>query len=90
MMISEALEERLRNAATPEEAVRACAEAGIPITAEQLEPPVPSGPDGELSEAALDNVSGGGILDWIRRWYHTSRTPGRTGGGSGGGGGSSW
>lgn len=87
MMISEALEERLRNAATPEEAVRACAEAGIPITAEQLEPPVPSGPDGELSEAALDNVSGGGILDWIRRWYHTSRTPGRTGGGSGG---SSW
>lgn len=89
-MISEALEERLRNAATPEEAVRACAEAGIPITAEQLEPPVPSGPDGELSEAALDNVSGGGILDWIRRWYHTSRTPGRTGGGSGGGGGSSW
>lgn len=90
MMISEALEERLRNAATPEEAVRACAEAGIPITAEQLEPPVPSGPDGELSEAALDNVSGGGILDWIRRWYHTSSTPGRTGGGSGGGGGSSW
>lgn len=90
MMISEALEERLRNAATPEEAVRACAEAGIPITAEQLEPPVPSGPDGELSEAALDNVSGGGVLDWIRRWYHTSRTPGRTGGGSGGGGGSSW
>ncbi len=89
-MISEALEERLRNAATPEEAVRACAEAGIPITAEQLEPPVPSGPDGELSEAALDNVSGGGVLDWIRRWYHTSRTPGRTGGGSGGGGGSSW
>ncbi|MCI6956988.1 MAG: hypothetical protein SPI15_01970 [Candidatus Faecousia sp.] len=86
MMISEALEERLRNAATPEEAVRACAEAGIPITAEQLKPPVPSGPDGELSEAALDNVSGGGILDWIRRWYHTSRTPS----GSGGGGGCSW
>ena len=86
-VISTALEELLRNAATPEEAVRACAQAGIPITAEQLEPPIPTGPDGELSEAALDNVSGGGILDWIRRWYHTSRTPGH---GSGGGGGSSW
>lgn len=87
MEISAALEELLRNAATPEEAVRVCAQAGIPITAEQLEPPIPTGPDGELSEAALDNVSGGGILDWIRRWYHTSRTPGH---GSGGGGGSSW
>lgn len=75
-VISAALEELLRNAATPEEAVRSCAQAGIPITAEQLEPPIPTGPDGELSEAALDNVSGGGILDWIRRWYHTPRTPG--------------
>ena len=39
MVISAALEELLRNAATPEEAVQACARAGIPITAEQLEPP---------------------------------------------------
>lgn len=83
--ISAALEELLRNAATPEEAVCACARAGIPITAQQPESPIPTGPDGELSETALDNVSVGGILDWIRRWYITSRTPGH-----GSGGWSSW
>lgn len=54
------------------EEVPACSEGEIPVTKEQLECPALSGPDGELSEDALDNVSGGGIVDWVRRiyWYY--------------------
>lgn len=99
MTISAALEEKLRGAESLDEVVQVCAEAGIPVTKEQLECPAVSGPDGELSEDALDNVSGGGVIDWIRRIYRYYRASnyssgsGRgglaSGGGGGGGGGGS-
>lgn len=69
--MSAALAERLRNAESTDEVVQACAEAGIPITKEQLEGPVSVSPDGELSEDALLQVSGGVTIDWIRIiWQH--------------------
>lgn len=90
-IISEALEAKLEAAQTTEDVIKAFAEEGIEVTREQLEAPVPSGPDGELSEDALDNVSGGSVIDWIRRWYHRYHASkyNRGGGGfsSGGGGG---
>ena len=90
MVISSALEEKLKNAESLDEVVQACAEEGIAITKEQLESPLPSGPEGELSAEALDNVSGGGLLDWIRRFIQRSRASNYSGGGGGfssGGGG---
>ena len=94
MTISAALEEKLRGAESLDEVVQVCAEAGVPVTKEQLECPAVSGPDGELSEDALDNVSGGGVIDWIRRIYRYYRPSNYNGGGggfsSGGGGGSSF
>lgn len=91
MTISAALEEKLRGAESLDEVVQVCAEAGIPVAKEQLECPAVSGLDGELSEDALDNVSGGGVIDWIRRIYRYYRASNYNGGGggfsSGGGGG---
>lgn len=72
-VFSTALEELLRNAATPEEAVRVCAQAGIPITAEQLEEALrqhQASESGELSEETLDAVAGG--INW---WDILRRLP---------------
>lgn len=89
--MSEALKAKLEAAQTMEDVIQVCAEEGIEVTREQLEAPVPSGPDGELSEDALDNVSGGSVIDWIRRWYHRYHASKYNSGGggfsSGGGGG---
>lgn len=94
--MSEALEAKLAAAQTMEDVIRAFTEEGIEVTREQLEAPVPSGRDGELGEDALDNVSGGSVIDWIRRWYHRYHASKynsggggfSSGGGFGGGGGS--
>ena len=91
MAISSALEEKLKNAESLDEVVQACAEEGIAITKEQLEAPLASDSGGELSPDALDNVSGGSLIDWIRRFIRYSRASNYNGGGggfsSGGGGG---
>lgn len=64
--IQERLEEKLKNAASLDEAIQACAEEGITVTKEQLEAVLSPDPEGELNEEALDNVSGG-VIDWTRR-----------------------
>lgn len=61
----ERLEQKLKNAESLDEVVQACAEEGITLTKEQLEASLSSDPEGELSAEALDNVSGGGLFDWI-------------------------
>lgn len=85
----ERLEQKLKNAGSLDEVVKACAEEGITVTKEQLEASLSSDPEGELSAEALDNVSGGGILDWIRRFIRYSRASNYSGGngsfGDGGG-----
>ena len=97
--IPERLEEKLKNVESLEETIQACAEEGITVTKEQLEAVLSPEPDGELNEEALDNVSGGGFIDWIRRLFRYNRAPkyssgngsggGVSAGGSGGGGGGS-
>lgn len=93
--IQERLEEKLKNAASLDEAIQMCAEEGITVTKEQLEAVLSPEPDGELNEEALDNVSGGGFIDWIRRLFRYNRAPkyssggGVSAGGGGGGGGGS-
>lgn len=67
----ERLEQKLRNAESLDEVVQACAEEGITVTKEQLEASLSSDPEGELSAEALDNVSGGGLFDWIRKILST-------------------
>lgn len=89
--IQERLEEKLKNAASLDEAIQACAEEGITVTKEQLEAVLSPDPEGELSDEALDNVSGGGVIDWIRRYIRRSRASNYSAGGGGfssGGGGS--
>lgn len=58
-MISKALEEKIKAAETLEDVVKACAEEGIEVTREQLEAGLAQTEGGELSENALDKVSGG-------------------------------
>lgn len=55
--LSESLKEKLENAESVEDVIRACAEEGIEITAEDL---AGVAVGAELDENALDNVSGGG------------------------------
>lgn len=84
--IQERLEEKLKNAASLDEAIQMCAEEGITVTKEQLEAVLSPELDGELNEEALDNVSGGGFLDWIRRLFRYNRASNySSGNGSGGG-----
>lgn len=54
------LEEKIANAQSEEELLGILAEAGINTTLEELRAAVTA--DGELDEAALDNVSGGGAF----------------------------
>lgn len=89
--IPERLEEKLKNVESLEETIQACAEEGITVTKEQLEAVLSPEPDGELNEEALDNVSGGGFIDRIRRYIRHFRASSYNGGGGGfssGGGGS--
>ena len=83
------LEEKITNAHSEEELLQVLADAGMPITSAQLHAAVETG-NGEMTEDALEAVSGGCImLPWliIRAWYNR-RSRGGGGGGSIGGGGS--
>lgn len=85
------LEEKITNAQSEEELLRVLADAGMPITSAQLHAAVETG-NGEMTEDALEAVSGGCILPWliIRAWYNRRSGHGGSfsgGGGFGGGGG---
>lgn len=70
---SEALKEKLGKAESMEDVVRAFSEEGIEVSAEQLEAMLNqvTSADGEISEEALDHVSGGThLFPW---WKHLSR-----------------
>ena len=66
---SEALKEKLGKAESMEDVVRAFSEEGIEVSAEQLEAMLneATSADGEISEEALNHVSGGAPLRaWLR------------------------
>lgn len=67
IQISRELEEKIRQAGTVEEVIQACAEEGIQVTKEQLEAGLMPESEGGLSEDMLDNISGGGIYNIVRR-----------------------
>ena len=54
------LEEKIANAQSEEELLKILTDAGIDISLEKLRAAVSA--NGELDEAALDNVSGGGAI----------------------------
>lgn len=90
IQISPELEEKIRNAETVDEVIRACAEEGIQVTKEQLETGLMPESEGELIEDMLDNVSGGGIFSFVGRiisYYRANNYNGGGGGFSRGGGG---
>lgn len=62
------LEEKITNAQSEEELLQVLADAGMPITSAQLHAAVETG-DGEVTEDALEGVSGG----WIMPRLHPSR-----------------
>ena len=88
--MSPELQAKISDAESLEDVLRICAEEGISISKEQLEALEASTADGELSEDALDAVSGGGLLadlfDW---WRNRGRKRSNPNGGNGfiGGGG---
>ena len=84
MELNDEIREKISSAASVDEVVRICAEAGIPVTKEQLEASDTTGAEGELSEEALDAVSGGSLIGLIWLLYRGQIN------GSGGGGGSAW
>lgn len=71
---SEALKEKLGKAESMEDVVRAFSEEGIEVSAEQLEVMLNqvTSADGEISEEALDHVSGGAHLFPL---FHTFPAP---------------
>ena len=50
MELNDEIREKISSAASVDEVVRICAEAGIPVTKEQLEASDTTGAEGELSE----------------------------------------
>lgn len=87
------LEAKIANAVSEEEVLTIFAEAGISVTAEQLNADMES-TDGELSEDALDNVAGGSIWYIAKKIWNRYKANRYSGGGrgfsSGGGGGHSF
>lgn len=78
------VEAKIANAQSDEEVLKIFADAGYPITREQLEAETA---DGELSEDMLDAVSGGSVMNWIRRAidrYRARRNASNYNGGGGG------
>lgn len=77
------LEAKLDSAQTLDDVVRICAEAGIPVSREQLEAIDMAAADGELNEDALDAIGGGSLTGWIVPWLFFRRRssfPGSPGG----------
>ena len=91
MELNDEIRAKISNAASMDEVVRICAEAGIPVTKEQLEASDnTTGAEGELSEEALDAVSGGSLIGLIWLLYRRRRNNRGQINGSGGGGVSAW
>ena len=91
LQITPELEEKIRNSESLDEIVQLCTDAGIPVTKEQIEAGLKTAGDEELSETALDNVSGGGLFSLsviIGIIWGRNRARGGGGQGSFGGGGS--
>lgn len=84
------LQAKLDSAESLDDVVRLCEEAGIAVSKEQLEAMDVPMADGELTEEALDAVSGGSVVGWIFWYWLRNRNRNRSSGGSGsfGGGGS--
>ena len=59
MNITKELEAKIAAAEALEDVVKICAEAGIEVTEEMLKAELEKQKNGELDEAALENVSGG-------------------------------
>ena len=78
MELNDEIREKISSAASVDEVVRICAEAGIPVTKEQLEASDPTGAAG----AALLGLA------WLL--YRRRRNNRGQINGSGGGGGSAW
>lgn len=85
IQISAELESKIQNAESLEEVARICNEAGISVTKEQLENEMTPVNDGELSEAMLGNVSGGGIVRMVYKIVSIFCGSRSNGNGSGGG-----
>lgn len=90
MELNDEIRAKISSAASVDEVVRICAEAGIPVTKEQLEASDTTGAEGELSEEALDAVSGGSLIGLIWLLYRRRRNNRGQINGSGGGGCSAW
>ena len=87
--LEEKLEEKIAAAQSDEEVIKIFAEAGVYVTADQLNAP-PAQEDGELSEDTLDTISGGGLYSLVKRLinlYNANRYTAGGGGYSSGGGG---
>lgn len=83
------LQAKLDGAESLDDVVRICEGAGIAVSKEQLEAMDVPMADGELSEEALDAVSGGSVAGWILWYWWRNRGRNRSSGGNGsfGGGG---
>ena len=78
------LEEKIANAGSDEEVLKIFSDAGYAVTQEQLEA---DGMGDELDEAMLDAVSGGSVINWIRRAIERYRARRNASNYNGGGGG---
>ncbi len=88
--ISQEVQERIAAATNLDEVVQICTADGIAVTKEQLEAGLLPESEAELDEDMLNNVSGGGIFNLIRRiisYYRASKYNSGGGGFSRGGGG---
>lgn len=83
------LQAKLSSAESLDDVVRVCEKAGIAVSKEQLEAMDVPMADGELTEEALDAVSGGSVAGWILWYWWRNRGRNRSSGGNGsfGGGG---
>ena len=80
MELNDEIREKISSAASVDEVVRICAEAGIPVTKEQLEASDTTGAEGELSEEALDAAhKGAGFAGTGAREYQHGVWPGLDG-----------
>ena len=79
------LQAKLDSAESLDDVVRVCEEAGIAVSREQLEAMDVPMADGELTEEALDAVSGGSVVGWIFRYWWRNRGRNRSSGGGGNG-----
>lgn len=71
--LTKELEEQISAAKSLDDVVRLCADTGIPVTKEQLKAAALPEVDGELTEEALDAVSGGSVYYAFQRFLQRRR-----------------